>query len=114
MKILYHTYVVVMVIALLMTGCSDQAYADIRCCTEVKRYNDGRIVRSIIVLQEFKRLYPLPVNLNPKDFHINHAVPLACGGLDIVENLIWMHVSAKACAEDYCQDRHEQLTMCQK
>lgn len=102
-----------MLILLAASACSDPVYADIRCCNdEVKRYNDGRIVRSITVLQEFKRLYPLPVHLNPKDFNINHAVPLACGGRDIVENLIWMHVSAKACAEDYCQDRHEQLTMC--
>lgn len=99
---------------ILMMLSAASANADIRCCTEVKRYNDGRIVRSIAVLHEFKRIYPLPSHLNHKDFNINHAVPLACGGRDIVENLIWMHVSAKTCAEDYCQDRHEQVTMCPK
>lgn len=97
-------------IALLLISTS--SYADMRCCVEPKRYADGRIIRSQSVLNEFKRLYPLPAHKDPKKFHINHAVPLICGGLDIVENLIWMHVDAKNCAEDYCQDRHEQETMC--
>jgi hypothetical protein len=99
---------------LILMLISAAANADIRCCEEPKRYSDGRIVRSAAVLSEFQRLYPLPPEMNRKDFQINHAVPLVCGGKDIVENLIWMHVKAKTCAEDYCQDRHEQLTMCPK
>ena len=91
---------------------SSSAYADIRCCVEPGRYSDNRIIRSLSVIEDFKKLYPLPAHFNRDDYQINHAIPLVCGGRDIVENLIWMHVKAKTCADDYCQDRHEQLTMC--
>lgn len=99
---------------ILLILLSSPVNADIRCCVEPERYADGRIVRSATVLREFKRLYPLPANKDPKKFHINHAIPLVCGGRDIVENLLWMHVDAKNCSEDYCQDQHEQETMCPK
>lgn len=93
---------------------SFSAHADVRCCVEVERYSDGRIKRSQAVLNEFMRLYPLPANFNRDDYQINHAVPLACGGKDIIENLIWMHKKAKTCAGDYCQDRIEMQVMCPK
>jgi len=91
---------------------SSSAYSDMRCCVEPERYSDGRIARSLSVIEDFKKQYPLPANLEREDYQINHAIPLVCGGKDIVENLIWMHVKAKTCADDYCQDRHEQVTMC--
>lgn len=97
---------------ILMLILSFPAYADIRCCVEPKRYADGRIVRSQAVLREFERLYPLPAGHDRSKYQINHSVPLVCGGRDIVENLIWMRVEAKTCAEDWCQDRHERQTMC--
>ena len=103
-----------MKILIVLMLLSTYANADIRCCQEPKRYNDGRLVRSASVIAEFQRLYPLPPELNRKDYQINHAVPLVCGGKDIIENLVWMHISAKICAQDYCQDRHEQKTMCPK
>jgi len=103
---------IILLLALLMSACADQVYADIRCCVEPERYSDGRIIRSLSVIEDFKKIYPLPENFNRDDYQINHAIPLVCGGRDIVENLIWMHVKAKTCADDYCQDRHEQLTMC--
>jgi hypothetical protein len=99
---------------ILLLLCSTALAADIRCCVEPKRYADGRLVRSVTVIAEFQRLYPLPLHLKRADFQINHSIPLVCGGRDIVENLTWMHVKAKTCAEDYCQDRHEQATMCPK
>jgi len=88
------------------------AHADIRCCKEPERNSAGNIVRSKAVVGEFLRLYPLPEGVNRKDYQINHAVPLVCGGLDIVENMLWMHVKAKTCAGDFCQDRIEQVVMC--
>lgn len=93
---------------------ADSHLTDIRCCVEPKRYADGRIVRSAAVIAEFERLYPLPVGYNRGEWQINHAVPLVCGGKDIVSNLLWMRKEAKTCAEDWCQDRHEQVTMCPK
>lgn len=92
--------------------CIDFAYSDIRCCKEPERNREGNIVRSRAVVGEFLRLYPLPEGVNRKDYQINHAVPLVCGGLDIVENMLWMHVKAKTCAGDFCQDRVEQIVMC--
>jgi hypothetical protein len=103
----------VLVICLTLAAFQVNA-TDTRYCGEPKRYNDGRIIRSAAVIAEFESLYPLPKNLNKKDFQINHAVPLVCGGCDSVENLIWMHKKAKTCADDYCQDQHEQITMCPK
>jgi len=91
---------------------ADSHLTDIRCCVEPKRYTDGRIVRSATVIKEFERLYPLPVGADRSQYQINHSVPLVCGGKDIVSNLMWMRVEAKTCAEDWCQDRHEQVTMC--
>jgi len=99
---------------ILMLISAAPSYGDTRYCGEPERYRDGRIMRSASVIAEFQILYPLPANLNRKDFQINHVVPLVCGGCDTVENMIWMHVKAKTCAEEYCQDRHEQVTMCPK
>mgnify|MGYP000899736079 CR=1 FL=1 len=91
---------------------ADNHLTDIRCCVEPKRYADGRIVRSATVIKEFEKLYPLPPGTDRSEYQINHAIPLVCGGKDIVANLLWMRVEAKTCADDWCQDRHEQVTMC--
>jgi hypothetical protein len=87
---------------------------DARYCGEPARDYNGNIIRSKAVIEEFTRLYPLPPHFKRSDFQINHAIPRVCGGCDSIENLIWMHVKAKTCADDYCQDRHVQLTMCPK
>lgn len=111
-------YKIIFLICLIITLCiSYPTYAtnhltDVRCCVEPKRYADGRIARSATVIKEFERLYPLPEGADRGQWQINHSVPLACGGKDIVSNLIWMRKEAKTCAEDWCQDRHEQVTMC--
>ena len=101
-----------MVKMLIILMLSMPVYADIRCCVPPERYADGTIKRNRALIKEFERLYPLPSNFNRADYQVNHSIPLVCGGRDIIENLTWMHVKAKTCAEDYCQDRHEQLTMC--
>ena len=101
-------------LAVILTLATFQVNADIRYCGEPARDRYGKIIRSAAVIAEFQRLYPLPANYKRSDYQINHAVPMVCGGCDIVENLIWMHKLAKTCAADYCQDRHEQYTMCPK
>lgn len=99
---------------LLLLLSANIAIADDRCCVDPKRDSNGKIIRSKAVINEFIRLYPLPSHLKREDFQINHAIPLACGGKDIIENLLWMHKKAKTCADDWCQDRHERATMCPK
>ncbi len=103
---------IIVILAVLLVACGDPVYADIRCCKEPARDGAGNIIRSRAVVGEFLRLYPLPEGVNRKDYQINHAVPLVCGGLDIIENMLWMHVKAKTCAGDFCQDRVEQIVMC--
>lgn len=93
---------------------SDNHLTDIRCCMEPLRNTDGTIKRSQSVIRAFERLYPLPEGSDRSRWQINHAVPLVCGGKDIVSNLLWMRKEAKTCAEDWCQDRHEQVSMCAK
>lgn len=110
---------ILIIFSLILIGCDTPAHADnhlteTRYCGEPKRDVNGKIIRSQAVVKEFERLFPLPAGYDRKKYQINHALPMVCGGCDAVRNMIWMHVSAKACAEDYCQDRHEQLTMCQK
>lgn len=107
-----HRIIVLAVILWISPVEADSHLTDIRCCVEVKRYADGRIVRSQAVVRAFEKMYPLPEGESRDDWQINHAVPLACGGKDIVSNLIWMRKEAKTCADDWCQDRHERLTMC--
>ena len=110
-------YVVVM-IALMLSAivfcieANAAEYVDIRCWVEVKRYKNGKIIRSRTAVEAFERMYPLPTGFNRDDYQVDHAVPLVCGGVDEPVNMIWMHKSAKTCAEDFCQDRHERLTMC--
>ncbi len=101
-------------LAVILALAAFQVKADSRYCGEPKRNAHGDIIRSAAVIAEFKRLYPLPSTANKKDFQINHPIPMVCGGCDSVENMIWMHKKAKTCADDYCQDRHEQITMCPK
>lgn len=89
-------------------------FTDIRCCEEPRRDKSGKIIRSQSLIKFMDEQYPLPSHLKKEDYHWNHAIPLVCGGRDIPENLLRMHVDAKNCAEDYCQDLHEQQTMCIK
>lgn len=104
-----------LIFATLIITCISVAHgADIRYCGEPIRHTDGRIKRSRATIAAFIALYPLPSGFNRDDYQINHAVPLVCGGCDTIENMLWMHVKAKTCADDYCQDRNEQLTMCPK
>ncbi len=89
-------------------------YSDPRCCEEPKRGTNGDIVRNKTLIKRMNELYPLPPNLDPKDYHWNHDIPLVCGGRDIPANLTRMHVDAKNCPGNYCQDRVEQMIMCPK
>lgn len=111
---MFAKFLVASSVAFLLISCGDPVYADSRFCGEPVRDISGKIVRSSSLIAEFERLYPLPPQFKRADFQINHAVPLVCGGCDKIENLIWMAKPAKTCAEWYCQDRHEQLTMCPK
>lgn len=86
---------------------ADDRLAETRYCGEPKRNADGRIVRSAIVLKEFERLYPLPIQYSRADWQIDHVIPLAVGGCDAVRNMQWLPKAIKTCADDKCKDRWE-------
>ena len=102
-----------LVILLYVTPVNaDNHLTETRCCKIPERNADGSIKRNRAVVRAFERLYPLPEGYDRSEWQINHSVPLSCGGFDIVSNLMWMKKEAKTCKEDWCQDRHEALTMC--
>jgi len=86
-------------------------YIDYRRGTEVVRNADGTAKRSQKVLNEYKKLHPCPSTGMTfgacPGWALNHAIPLACGGKDIVINLIWVPNKIKSCADKSCIDRHE-------
>jgi hypothetical protein len=101
-----------MTLLLLALLSMNTAKADIRCCVdEIKRDENGKIVRSQKVLRDFKKLYPCPATGKNtgacEGWQIDHVVSLACKGKDIVENLQWLPLQIKTCSKDWCKDRWE-------
>lgn len=96
-------------ILLILTLTTGSAYAldDPRFCGEPQRYSDGRIIRSLTVLQQFERIWPLPLDESRDDWQIDHVIPLASGGCDNLINLQWLKRSIKTCAGTECKDRWE-------
>lgn len=92
------------------------ANGDLRCCVKHERWKDGKIKRSVKVLREFESIYPCPTGAKFDEpcegWHIDHVVPLACGGVDDVINLQWLPVEIKNCAGTKCKDRWERKVYC--
>jgi hypothetical protein len=65
-----------------------------RYCGEPRRHKDGKILRRIDVLSEFKKHYPCPatgkMSGSCPGWAIDHVIPLACGGCDAIINLQWL------------------------
>jgi 5-methylcytosine-specific restriction endonuclease McrA len=91
--------------------------ADSRYCREEPlRDKNGRIERSVTVLNEFKRTHPCPstklkFGICP-GWAIDHVIPLACGGCDEIHNLQWLPNEIKSCAGSFCKDRWERKIYC--
>lgn len=97
------------------SGNTLDPFQDPRYCGEPKRNpKTGDIVRSKTLINLANKLYPLPPDKNPDDFEWNHDIPLVCGGCNSLANITRIHKKAKRCRDDWCQDRHEQVTMCPK
>lgn len=61
---------------------------------EIARNADGTIKRSNIPLDDFAKIHPCPATGLPvrscDGWEIDHVIPLACRGRDVVENLQWL------------------------
>ena len=98
--------------ALLILLLTFPAYAtshlqETRYADHIERDGYGKIKRSVTVIKEFERLYPLPAGYDRKDWQIDHVIPLARCGADAVHNMQWLPKTIKTCADDSCKDRWE-------
>lgn len=84
---------------LLLVPTLAAAAGDPRFCGPPARDASGQIIRSSAVLRDFKKLHPCPLDvlgLRPEPLPscpgwiLDHPLPLACGGCDVVGNLQWL------------------------
>lgn len=72
---------------------------------------DGSTVRSGRVLRAFRKTWACPSTGNKTGpcpgWAIDHAIPLACGGVDAVYNLQWLPDQIKSSAGAFSKDRFE-------
>lgn len=77
----------------------------------IVRDANGVIVRSTAVTREFQKIHPCPstgLTYGPcAGWQKQHVLPLACGGKDMVSNMMWAPLEIKTCKEWYCLDRFE-------
>jgi len=87
------TFVVVCFLVSASTGWAGPL-DEPRCCFTPYRDLDGTIHRSTTVLTYFKKAHPCPATSLSTGacpgWIMDHVVPLACGGIDAVENLQWL------------------------
>lgn len=87
------------------------ATEEIRYTKEVKRDKNGRILRRADVLRAFRKVHACPSTKQYKGkcpgWHMDHVVPLACGGIDAVYNLQWLSTKIKSGAGYPNKDRWE-------
>jgi hypothetical protein len=90
---------------------STPTVVDPRYCGTPVRDASGTIVRSSKVLRDFQTVHPCPSTGLQKGacpgWQMNHVIPLACGGCDVIWNLDWMPIDVKACSGAHCRDRYE-------
>lgn len=104
-------YYILVVGAILSFSACASPYDETRYCGAPARDITGTIVRSQAVLSHFQKIHPCPsTGLTTgacPGWALNHVIPLACGGCDVVSNLDWMPNSIKSCAGPHCRDRFE-------
>jgi hypothetical protein len=66
----------------------------------VLRDVNGKIKRSSATVRQFKNLHPcvLPCRF---DWQVDHIIPLACGGLDVVFNMQWLSPESKKLKDSF-------------
>lgn len=84
---------------------------EFRYCGPPKRDQSGTIIRSYKVYTAFRKLHLCPSTNLPTGscpgWQVDHVIPLASCGCDILSNLQWLPIEIKTCKESYCKDRFE-------
>lgn len=95
---------------------SDIKKLEIRCCTEPVRKIDGRLARDRNVVEKFRKIHPCPTGAKLDEpcegWAVDHVIPLACGGRDIVSNLQWLPDAIKSTDDPNAKDRWERKVYC--
>lgn len=101
---------------ILVAFCVMAVAADPRYCgvENIKRNSAGKIYRSKKSIAEFRTLWACPSTglyiQSCPGWSIDHIVPLAEGGCDVVGNMQWLPNAIKTCASSTgipCKDRWE-------
>lgn len=89
---------------------------ELRCCIEPVRKVDGTIARNRSVIERFRKRFPCPTgakhNESCEGWAVDHVIPLACGGRDIVSNLQWLPDEIKSTDNPNAKDRWERDIYC--
>ena len=92
-------------------GTVDQRYC--YAITDIPRDLQGRIIRSSKSIYAFSLAHPCPVTFQTSGaclgWSVDHVIPLASGGCDILENMHWLPNEIKSCAGKFCKDRWERI-----
>lgn len=79
------------------------------CGGEPKRNEAGKIMRNVAERKRFESMYPLPQQYKREEWQVDHVIPLAVGGCDVILNMQWLPKKIKTCADDLCKDRFERI-----
>ena len=95
----------------VQAGAVDQRYC--YSITDIPRDLQGHIIRSSKPVYAFRLDHPCPVTFKTTGacpgWSIDHVIPLASGGCDILENMQWLPNEIKSCAGKFCKDRWERI-----
>lgn len=109
----------IILIILFFTTDVFSAPVDKRICNtqdQVERKANGKIKRSMTVLEEYQQIHPCPSTGSTSGkcpgWALDHVIPLACGGCDAIENLQWLPNEIKSASGKYPKDRWERKINC--
>jgi len=92
-------------------GAVDQRYC--YAIADIPRDSNGVIIRSSKPVYAFRQIHPCPVTFKASGacpgWSIDHVIPLASGGCNILENMQWLPNEIKTCAGKFCKDRWERI-----
>ena len=108
-----------LLMSMLMAAAAASAPVDPRyCVAQPARTASGSIMRSRVVLREFRAIHPCPATGKSTGacpgWAIDHVIPLACGGCDAVINLQWLPDEIKSAGSPAAKDRFERRIYCRR
>jgi len=108
--------VLLFIVCAFIPNAAQAGAVDKRYCyaiTDIPRDSNGVIIRSSKPVYAFWHTHPCPVTFKTTGacpgWSIDHVIPLASGGCNILENMQWLPNEIKTCAGKFCKDRWERI-----